>query len=136
MVTEENKQLLRRFLYEAWNLKNICIIDELLSPAYCRHIATDPYLLSRATQKEMTVSVIEAFPDLCLAIEDIVAEDDRVVYRGVLRGTHKHRFRDVEPTHKHILLMVIGMVRVENNLIVEQWGGVNELELLRLLSDD
>jgi hypothetical protein len=26
--------------------------------------------------------------------------------------------------------MVIGIVRVENGLIVEQWGGVNELDLL------
>ena len=133
MSEEEHKELVRRFLHEAWNQSNMLIVDELLSPAYCRHIATDPYLLSRSAQREMIQSVHRAFPDLRLTIEDVIAEDDRVVFRGMMRGTQLHQFRSVEPTRKQILLMIIGIIRVEDGLIVEQWGGVNELDLLRQL---
>jgi predicted ester cyclase len=130
MSTEDNKQVVRRFLDQAWNQKNLCIVDELLHPAFCRHVATEPYLFSREAQTQNIIMFHEAFPDLKLTIEEIIAERDMIVYRGLLRGTQLHEFRNVDPTRKQILLMVIGIVRVENGLIVEQWGGVNELDLL------
>ena len=130
MSTEDNKQVVRRFLDQAWNQNNLCIVDELLHPAFCRHVATEPYLFSREAQRQNIIRFHEAFPDLKLTIEEIIAEQDMIVYRGLLRGTQLHEFRNVDPTRKQILLMVIGIVRVENGLIVEQWGGVNELDLL------
>ena len=134
MSEQENKELVRRFLHEAWNQNNVLIINELLSPAYCRHIATDPYLLSRTAQREMIERVHRAFPNLRLTVEDVIAEDDRVVFRGTLRGTQLHRFRNVDSTRKELVLMIIGIVRIEDGVIVEQWGGVNELDLLRQLT--
>src|SRR3954465_11780256 len=134
MSTEENKQLVRRFLQEAWNEHNPAIVNELLSPLYCRHLATSPYLLSRDGQRKSIVAIKQAFTNFHLAIEDVLADADKVVYRGILRGTHSFEFRDIEPTHREIVLMVIGIVRLEGGLIVEQWGGVNELDLLQQLA--
>src|SRR5215212_4965194 len=123
---EENKQLVRRFLYEVWNQKNIGIIDSVLSPTFCRHVPAAPYLLTRAKQKEWILEVQKALPDVALAVEDIIAEGDMVAFRGQLRGTHSYRFLDVEPSGRQVLLLVVGFFRIEDDLIVEQWAGVSE----------
>jgi hypothetical protein len=58
-----------------------------------------------------------------------------VVFRGPLLGTQEYQFRNVEPTGKQVLLMVIGIMRVEEGLmIVEQWGGISESDLQQLLA--
>ena len=133
MSLEENKELVRRFMYNAWNRKDICAVDELLAPSFCRHVATDPYMLNRAAQRARIFSVHHAFTALQLTIEDLIGEEDRVVFRGLLRGTHTGRFLTVEPTGRQIMMMVLGIMRVEDGLIAEQWGGVNELDLLQLI---
>ena len=130
---EANKQLVRRFLNEAWNLRNMLIVDELLSPAFCRHIANAPYLLSLEGQRNWILNVQHAFPDLALTVKEVIAEGDTVVFRGLLRGTHILRFRNIEPTHKQISVMVIGILRLEDGLIVEQWGGVSEPDIYQEL---
>lgn len=131
---ESNRELVRRFLHEAWNRKNIDIIDELLSPAFCRHVPDAPYLLTRDAQKEWILSVHHAFPDVTLAVEDIITEGDMVAFRGLLRGTQTDLFRNFEPSGQQVLLMVVGIMRVEDDLITEQWAGVSEPDLQQLLA--
>ncbi|MFL5731784.1 MAG: ester cyclase [Chloroflexia bacterium] len=134
MSAEENKQLVRRFLQRAWNEGNLGIVDELLSPLFCRHLATSPYLLSREGQRQSIFNITQAFANFHLAVEDMLADGDKVVFRGLLRGTHVCPFRHIQPTHRDIVLMVIGIVRVEDGQIVEQWGGVNDLDLMHELA--
>ena len=38
MTAEENKAIVRRYLEEAWNKRNVGIIDELMTPNYARYL--------------------------------------------------------------------------------------------------
>lgn len=72
--------------------------------------------------REHLESLTTAFPDLRFSIEDMIAEDDRVAVRSVLRGTHEGKLMGVEPTDREITLSVITIYRFEDGKIAERWG--------------
>ncbi len=65
---------------------------------------------------------MQAFPDLRLTIEDMVAESDRVVTHLTGRGTHTGEFRGVPPSSKEVGIRVIVISRLRDGQIVEEWG--------------
>ena len=64
------------------------------------------------------------FPDLRIDVVDQVADDDRVVSRWVLQGTHHGRL---------VTLPGITISRFENDRIAEDWTVSDNLGLLRRL---
>ncbi len=65
---------------------------------------------------------VQAFPDLRLELEDVVAEGDRVVTRLVGRGTHLGEFRGVPPSGRPVATHIIVISRLADERIVEEWG--------------
>ena len=63
----------------------------------------------------------------------LVAEGDIVVERFTASGTHRGPLYGAEPTGNTICLRGINIFRVENGKIVERWGRLDELGLLRQL---
>jgi predicted ester cyclase len=61
------------------------------------------------TFKETFSEARAAFPDLCVTVEDVMAEDDRVAARVVMRGTHRGEFRGIAPTGKRVEIRAIAL---------------------------
>lgn len=74
-----------------------------------------------------------AFPDLRGEIEDIVAQDDKVVFRMTWRGTQTGDFLGIPATGKPVSFEVFDMARVAGGKIAEHWGLPNNLKLLQQL---
>jgi predicted ester cyclase len=66
-------------------------------------------------------------------LEDIVAEGDRVAYRLTIRGTHRGPFLGVPPTGRRVTVSFFAIVRVEDGKLAEEWGGLDQSDLLRQL---
>jgi predicted ester cyclase len=66
-------------------------------------------------------------------VEQLVAESDIVVERFTARGTHRGDLMGAEPTGREITLAGINIFRVDGDRIVERWGRLDELGLLRQL---
>ena len=64
------------------------------------------------------------FADLAFEVVDQVAEDDRVASRWVLTGSNRGR---------HVRLWGITLSVLRDGRIVEDWSGLDSLELLRQL---
>ena len=90
---EENKASFRRYLEEAWNQSNLEVIDEIFD-RYVSH-QPDGSVLERGPEdvKRFVGEFRTAFPDLRLIIGEQIAEGDKVVSRGTIRGTHLREFR-------------------------------------------
>ena len=73
------------------------------------------------------------FPDSQMTIEDLIAEGDKVVYRGTIRGTHRGAFMGIAPTGKHVTFTGIAIFRVEEGKIAELWQNLDTLGLLQQL---
>jgi predicted ester cyclase len=74
--------------------------------------------------KRQIAQLRTAFPDLDIAIEDSVAQEEKVVVRWCLQGTHKGplpMFGIREPTSEEVTMTGISIFRFENGKIVEIW---------------
>lgn len=76
-------------------------------------------------------ALFTAFPDLSVETEDLVAENDRVVIRAVVRGTHLGAFLDVPPTGKMIRGSCSAAFRLVDGMIAEEWWHQDLFGLLR-----
>lgn len=137
LSTEQNKSNYRRFIEEAWNKGNVDTIDEIVSPDVVLHSppGTPP---GPDGVKQVIASFRAAFPDVCITIEDQIAERDRTVTRLTITGTHRGPFRiqskTLMPTGKAISVQVIDMFRHDvNGKLAECWSGFDVFGMLQQL---
>ena len=93
------------------------------------HLATDLifYFAGKATQgieswKQFATTVLTAFPDVNVWVEEIVAEGDKVVVRWRCRGIHEGDLRGVAPTGKEAMWDGIAIYRLAGGKIAEIRG--------------
>jgi steroid delta-isomerase-like uncharacterized protein len=130
---EENKVVVRRYLEETWNQKNLGILDQLTAPDYARYVSGQASPLNREGQKQRIASFHQALPDVHLTLEDLISEGDRVVFRITLHGTHQGILLGVPPTGKQVTISAIDIARLADGKIVEHWGQMDTFGLLQQL---
>jgi len=125
MASEENKALVRRYFEEIFNNHNMAVIDEIFSSDYVNHEKYDPdreeIIRGQKGLKDAVSAFLSALPDLQCAIDDAVAEGDKVVTRWTTRGTHKGSVMGIAPTNKQITVTGITIDRIADGRIVETW---------------
>jgi steroid delta-isomerase-like uncharacterized protein len=77
--------------------------------------------------------LLEAFPDLHLTVEDMIAEGDKVVVRNTVTGTHRGEYMGLPPTGKSVTYDEIFIFRFVNGRIAETWGVVDVLSQMKQL---
>ncbi|MGH2523087.1 MAG: ester cyclase [Anaerolineales bacterium] len=130
--TEKNKALVRRFFEEVFNKGNLAVLDELLPDDYIQH-SVFGIPSGREAVKQLFAAMGAAFPDAQYTIEDMVAEGDKVVVRGVVLGTHKGAFQGIPATGKQITMSGIDIFRIVDDKLVEHWDAVDQLGMLQQL---
>lgn len=127
---EENKELVRRFMDEVWNQMNPEAVDRFVAPEMIDHSG-------RGSGKEGVQQALRlfatAFPDWHTTIEDLIAEDDKVVMRGVASGTHAGTFMGIPATGARVTVPGIHVMRIEDGKIVEHWAQGDYLGMMRQL---
>jgi steroid delta-isomerase-like uncharacterized protein len=124
MSTEDNKALVRRAIEEGWNQGNVALIDELDAPNFIHHDPDFPNFQTREDYKQWVTEIRNAFPDLHLTIEDVIAEGGQVVARWTFRGTNTGDM--VTPMHipatgKQVTVTGITISRFAEGKVVEDW---------------
>ena len=78
----------------------------------------------------------QAFPDLRVKIEDIVAEGDRVAVRARWTGTHRGTFPLLSsaPTNRSFVLTGMVFWRINGDRIAERWATLDRLGLQQQLT--
>jgi predicted ester cyclase len=132
---ERNKALVRRLLERirdtgTWDQ---AVLDEFFMPTYRRHLTPTTPPLTAQEQRERAARLRAAFPDAHVTLEDIVAEGNRVAYRLTIRGTHQGTFLGVAPTQRRVTVSFTAIVRIEEGKLAEEWGGLDQIDLLRQL---
>jgi predicted ester cyclase len=75
----------------------------------------------------------QALPDWHSDVEQLIAEGEVVVERFTACGTHRAELMGAPPTGKTISLRGVNIFRVDGDKIVERWGCLDQLGLLRQL---
>src|ERR1044071_5146365 len=138
MSIETNKEIVRRFVDELWNQRKLELADELFDRDCVTHqlrIGADPAGAPRGPEvmKHHVSEWLASFPDIKFSIEQMLAEDDRVMTQVVARGTHKGLWLGIPPTEKVITILMFVVHRIANGLIVEDWVLIDALGVFQQL---
>jgi steroid delta-isomerase-like uncharacterized protein len=76
----------------------------------------------------------DAFPDVTVVIDELVADGDRVAVATTFTGTHEGELMGIAPTGKRVSVTGMDMVRVAGGRIVEHRGLTDIVGLMRQLS--
>lgn len=131
MSTEQNKNIVRRYIEEVWNKKNLNVVDELLAENYVDH-SLPPEFQGREGVKQW-VKAVSTFFDEQTVIEDQVTEEDRSIIRLTMRLTHHGEWRGIPPTGKQVEVKGYRAYRLEGDKIVEHWALIDGDNLEREL---
>ena len=127
--------LLRREIDEGWSRDDLDVFDELYAPDVT--IGTERTgegpLVSVEGIKGVHADWDVGFPDGETEINDLVAEDDRVMAWWTLRGTHEGPFRGIEPTGIAIEVDGFSYRRYEDGRVVEAKDSASMHDLLTQL---
>jgi predicted ester cyclase len=97
-MSEENKAIARR-VYEIISTGDFERAEEIVDASApdneCSPGMVRPRLIG--TFKETFSEARQAFPDAQVTVEDVMAEDDMVAARVVMRGTHRGEFQGIAP---------------------------------------
>jgi steroid delta-isomerase-like uncharacterized protein len=132
MFAEDNKRVIRRWL-EAWNTNDLDAAEGLLRNDYVRHDANLPDIVGPEAERNFVATALAAFPDLRFEAQHLVAEDDLVVGRLTVQGTHRGEFMGVPASGRHVDIETVETFRLLDGKIAEQWVVMNVLGLLQQL---
>ncbi len=138
MSVEQNKAIVSKFFEELWNNRNFDLADELFATDCVTHqlrSGNEVVSLPRGPEvvKRHVAEWLTAFPDLSFAVEQTIADADRVVSRAVMQGTHTGSWNGIAPTGKLVSIRMIVIQRIAKGKIAEDWVLVEALGLLQQL---
>jgi len=84
-----NKALIRRYYADLWNRWDAAAIDELIAPGIEFRGSIGRTVHGIEEFRGYVEQIRGAFPDFHNEIEELIAEDDRVVARLTYSGTHR-----------------------------------------------
>lgn len=131
MSLEENKAFYRRYIEEFWNKGNLSFADENFALNIVIHEPLPTGSPKIENLKARATIHRVAFPDVYFAVEDIIAEGDKVAARLTISGTHKGKFMDIAPTWKQVTIREIEFARIEGGKLVELWPLIDTLGMMQ-----
>lgn len=136
-MSEENKQLLRRWFEEVWNNGRADAIDEMFAENGIAHgLSDDPAnpITGPKDFRPFHAVFREAFPNLMIVVEDMVAEGDKVAARCSVRAKHEGEFMGRAATQAPVEFTGIAIVRIENGKIAEAWNNFDFMTMHKQLA--
>jgi predicted SnoaL-like aldol condensation-catalyzing enzyme len=117
MTHAEMKEFIRNHFEEFVNRKNLRIGEANFAPEFIDHGADVPPGMppGPAGPIQYVGAALKKVPDMRVAIEDMIAEDDRVVVRNYWTGTDAASGQRLE-------FSGIVIWRIANRRIVERWA--------------
>jgi len=135
-MSEENKALFRRWFEEVWNQGRAEAIEEMFAEEGVAHgLAGESgaELRGPAHFREFHRSFRDAFPDIEIVVEDVIAEGDKVAGRCTARAVHRSASLGFAATNRPVDFDGICIVRICDGKIVEAWNNFDFMKMYRQL---
>ena len=128
-ILAANRQRARDY-FKAFATQDRAWLDANVAPTYIRQDTTLPFEVV-GPDGVMTLGdvLLGAFSEIELDIQEVIAENDKVLVHLRFRGVHSGAFGDYAATGKRFDVMVLDFFRMENGMIAEQWPAIDNLGL-------
>ena len=135
MSMEEMKRKIEWAGKEAWLKGNLDAFDEVYAEDYVWHRPPFPDTSGLEAVKESISSMREAYTELEISYDEMVAEGDSIAYRYAFRSRHTGQSPTlpIPPTGKEVTLVGCVVVHVVDGKIVEEFEHSDYLGFLQQL---
>lgn len=122
MITMEQRNVdtVGAFIEAFWNQNELDCVDQYLSNDY-QELAYQ----SKEGLQRFASTILEAFPDKQYTIETIIGQEDKVLVRMTVKGTHQGMFFGTAPSGNTIDVTLYRQYRVVNDKITEHRGWID-----------
>ena len=132
-MTRTNLEVARLVCEEVWGKGKAELVDELYAEDYV-DLNPVPGIPANRDGLKMQLGIYhQAFPDLNITVEDMVADDDKIVVRYTIRGTHGGELMGIPATGKVAEFRGISMVQLANGKVVEEFSLADMMTLFQQL---
>ena len=123
-----------RRLYELLSAGDVDGFGELLADDFIEHEAIPGLAPSKDGVKKFFRMQIAAFPDLRLAVEDVIADGAKVVARVRYTGTQQGEFQGMPATGKAVDIQLIDIFAfADDGRVREHWGVIDLMAMMQQL---
>lgn len=130
-MSAENKEIVRRIYDEVWSQGRFETIDELYAPTFAMDDPLTPGIQGPQGYRQYAEGMFAVFPDLKIAVEEQVAEGDKVATRWRATGTHKGEMMGIPPTGKQGSTTGLTITHLVDGKVVSETSEWNALGLLQ-----
>jgi steroid delta-isomerase-like uncharacterized protein len=132
-TVERNKATIRRWIEDGWNKHNLALIDEIYTPDVRQYDPNSPPVTDSQELKGYIGGLMTALPDLKFSVESLTAEDNRVIWRFISRGTHTGPLMGIPATGKSAAVTGLVEFRFAGDKVSEVWVNFDQFGMLRQL---
>jgi steroid delta-isomerase-like uncharacterized protein len=129
MSKQQNMEAFQRF-GEAVNSGKLEAILEVVSPSVIDHDPAPEQGPGPQGFVDLFTGFRQAFPDLNISVDYLVADDENISIAYTISGTHKGRFLGVPASGKAVRARGVQIARFEEGKMVERWGSSDQLGIL------
>lgn len=139
MTVTQNKAMIRRYIEEVWNQRQLDSIDELFQADYTIHQNAQTLSINREILKQSIATITSTFPDFRMALDYLVAERDMVAAYWVNRGTQTGELslpdipRSAPPSGNGVQFTESALFRIADSRIAEVWYVSDRLSMMQQL---
>ena len=127
-MSDGNETLLRRWFEEVWNEKQVESIGEFMTDESVHHGIGGPGagpVVGIEAFRQFHSAFVEAFPDIEINLEEVIATDDKVAARFTATGTHQGPLMGMPPTGKKTVFTGGGICTMRDGKFVEVWNQID-----------
>jgi steroid delta-isomerase-like uncharacterized protein len=130
---EQNKQVVLDMLEIVWNLRDTSDLGRFYSPDFVNHTVPKGAPTTIESLKRVIPMLTNAFPNHVYIVDELIAEDNRVVARCRHEGTHEGPFLGNDATGKPFSMLAVHTYWFKDGKISEHWGVHDDLGMLAQL---
>ena len=121
----DNREIVERYYERVFNGRELDAIGEYWA---------DQEMVERMTRGCLTY--FDAFPDLHISIDEVIAEGDRVFVRTTVTGTHDGEYKGIARTGRNVAADCAEVYRLDGGKIVGYWCLLDVAGLMRRLTEE
>jgi steroid delta-isomerase-like uncharacterized protein len=135
----DNEEQVRRLIDESVNANRPDVLPRFVAADVCIHPGTPGAAPDTRGVEELTGAFEQfhdAFPDLHIVVDDVIAAGDRVAARWTATGTHRGDLGGIPATGRSVRWGGIDVYRLDEGKVVEWWRNDDFVGLLYQLGRD
>ena len=131
--SEASKALTRQF-FQRISAGDLTAVDELVSDDFVEHEQVPGLAPGKAGVRQLFEMFHSAFDHAAVAVDDMIAEGDKVFVLARMTGTQRGDFMGIPPAGHTLNVSLCDYFRVDNGALTEHWGVMDATGMMHQLT--